>query len=161
ARPGEPVRFAGAEAYRERLHKPGLLKAVLDHANLTDALRELEKPVSLPRATILTAVDAADPVRFAAGGAEQVLGRQPRVTRRLRVQGRSLGKGEVESATWRVNDGPPRPIPLEGATGDTLTQALDLGARGVYRVQVCLRTREAEPQEVTRDLVLRYQPPAP
>src|SRR5262249_31435904 len=40
-RPGEPVRFAGADAYREKLHKPGLLKALLDHANFTDALRDL------------------------------------------------------------------------------------------------------------------------
>ncbi len=161
ARPGEPVRFAAAAAYRERMNKPGLLKAILDHANLTDALRALEKPVSLPRATILTAVDVADPVRLAVGGAEQILVRQPHVTLRLRVQGPSLSKGEVESVTWRVNDGPAQPIPLAGATDDTLTQALDLGARGVYRVQIDLRTREAEPQEVTRDLVLRYQPPAP
>ena len=58
---GEPVRFAVAEAYWERLHKPGLLKPLLAHANLTDALRELDKPVSVPRATIFCSVDAASP----------------------------------------------------------------------------------------------------
>ncbi|HEY1381231.1 MAG TPA: hypothetical protein VGF55_30810, partial [Gemmataceae bacterium] len=158
-RPGEPVRFARADAYRERLHKPGLLKPLFAHANLTDALRELDRPVALPRATILCSVDGAGPVRFGDGGAEQLLVRQPRATLRLRVQGPSLAKNEVESVTWRLNDGAPRPIRLDA--GDELVQPIDLGTRGVYRVQVCVRTREAEPQEVTRDIVLRYQPPAP
>jgi hypothetical protein len=158
---GEPVRFAVAEAYRERLHKPGLLKPLLAHANLTDALRELDKPVSVPRATIFCSVDAASPVRFGGGVAEQILVRQPRVTLRFRIQGPSIDKKEVESVTWRINDGEPRPIPLESASGETLAQPVDLPARGLYRVQVCLRTREAEPQEVARDVVLRYQPLPP
>ena len=138
-----------------------MLKPLLALANLTDALRELDRPVSLPRATILCAIDAAEPVRFGAGGAEQILVRQPRATLRLRVEGPALAKHEVESVTWRMNDGEPRPMPLDKASGDTLTQPLDLGSCGVYHVQVCLRTREVEPQVITRDLVVRYQPPPP
>jgi WD40 repeat protein len=157
---GEPVRFARADAYRERLHKPGLLKPLLAHGNLTDALREIDVPAALPKATILCSVDAAGPPRLG-GGAEHILVRQPHVTLRLRVLGPSLGKNEVESVTWRVNDGVPNSIPLKDAAGETLTQPVDLRARGVYRVKVRLRTREVEPQEVTRDLVLRYQPPPP
>jgi WD40 repeat protein len=158
---GEPVHYARADAYRERLHKPGLLKPLLALSNLTDALRVLDRPVALPRATILCAIDAADPVRFGAGEADQILVRQPRATLRLRIEGPALAKNEIESVTWRVNDGEPRVMPLDGTIGDTLTQPMDLGRRGVYRIQVCLRTREAEPQQVTRDMVVRYQPPPP
>jgi WD40 repeat protein len=158
---GEPVRFARAGVYRERLFKPGLLKPVLALANLTEALRVVDRPVALPRATIRCAIDAADPVRFGAGGADQLLVRQPRVTLRIRVEGPTLAKNEIESVTWRVDDGEPRPIPLDGATGDTLIQPVDLARRGAYHVRVCLRTREAEPQEVTRDIVVRHQPPPP
>ena len=158
---GEPVRFARADAYRERLHKQGLLRLLLAHASLTEALRELDRPVAIPRATIFCAVDANVPVRFGDGAAEQVLVRQPRVTLRMRVQGPSIQKNEVESITWRINDGKPQPLLLDGNNGDSLVQEVDLSTRGIYRMQVCLRTREAEPQEVTRDLVLRYQPPPP
>src|SRR5438477_2394974 len=78
ARLGEAVRFASADAYRERLHKPGLLKPLLSHANLTDALRELDRPAAVPRATILCAIDDADPARVGEGDARQILIRDPR-----------------------------------------------------------------------------------
>src|SRR5262249_24977805 len=70
---GEPVRFAQIDAYRERLHKPGLLKPLLTHASLADALRELDRPVALPRATLFCEVEGAGPVRFGDGAAEQIL----------------------------------------------------------------------------------------
>src|SRR5262249_29684351 len=38
---------------------------------------------------------------------------------------------------------------------------VDLDKRGVYRVQVRLRTREDNPQVITRSVVLRFQPPPP
>ena len=161
ARLGAPVRFARADAYRERLHKPGLLRPLFALANLTDALRDLDRPVALPRATIICAIDAADPVRFGVGGAGQILVRQPRATLRMRVEGPSFEKNQIESITLRINGGEPRAIPLGEAAGEALTQILDLAKRGIYQVQIRLRTREAQPQEVVRDLFVRYQPPPP
>lgn len=160
-RPGDPVRFAKAEAYRERLHKPGMLRSLLANANLGDALRELDKPVAVPKPTIFCSVDGVEPVRFGGGAAEQILVRQPRVNLRMRVQGPSIAKNEVETITWRLNDGDWKSIPLSEATGDAFMRTLDVEKRGLARVQVRVRTREREPQQVTRDAVLRYQPPAP
>jgi len=158
---GGPVRFAPADAYREQQHKPGLLKPLLARGNLADALGELvEKPI--PRASILWAVESDGPEPAGGGDGESaVLVRAPRVTLKLRVAGPSLDRNEVEAVTWRVNDRPQQQIPLEGAAGDLLTQAVELGARGVHRIQVRLRTREKNPQEVVQDIVVRYQPPAP
>jgi hypothetical protein len=156
---GGAVRFARADAYRERLNKPGLLKALLAHGNLADALRELDKPVSLPKPTLILAL--GDAAAVPNGQAEQVLVRDPRVTFRLKVGGPSLARNEVESVTWQVNDGEPHPMPLAAARGEMLSETVDLKERGVYRVKFRLRTREAEPQVATRELVLRYQPPPP
>jgi WD40 repeat protein len=161
AKSGEPVRFAKADAYRERLHKPGLLRSLLTNANLGDALRELDRPVSVPRPTIFCSIDGVDPVRFGGEATEQILIRQPKATLRMRIQGPSIAKNEVENISWRLNDGEWQTVSLNQAAGDSITQSLDLPKRGIARVQMRVRTREREPQQVTRDLVLRYQPPPP
>lgn len=161
AKLGEPVRFAGADAYRERMYKPGLLKSLLASANVTDAIRALERAAALPRATIFCSVEGAGPVQFGDGATDQVLVHEPRAKLQLRVQGPSVERREIDSLTWRLDGGAVYPISLDNVTGDSLAQTIDLGARGIHRVQINLRTRETEAQSVTRDIAFRYQPPAP
>ena len=126
---------------------------------LSVAVGEYDRTRALSDGSV--AIDGVDPVRFGGEAAEQILIRQPKATLRMRIQGPSIAKNEVETISWRLNDGEWQTVPLNQAAGDSITQSLDLPKRGIARVQMRVRTREREPQQVTRDLVLRYQPPPP
>jgi len=159
AKPGEGVRFAAAAAYRQQMHKPGLLQPLFGEADLTKALRILEPPVVVARPTLQLEMEGAGPLPV--DEAAPLLVRDPRVTLQLRVWGPAPEKDELAALTWRLDNGEAKPLALPATTGEPLALPVDLPRRGIHRVTVAARTKESTPQTATKDVVLRYQPPPP
>lgn len=159
-----PAKFAGADAYRNRFFKPKLLKALVAYGDYHKAIEDIDKPPPVPKPDMNVEVDAqgSRPVLPDAEG--HILVRSPDVHVKLAVAGPSLEQHQVQSISWRLVNakGEPHEIALAKAVGQTVSETVQLPPqRGIYRLEVRLRTREANPQETTRLVSLRYQPPPP
>jgi WD40 repeat protein len=158
----EPARFAGADAYREKFYRPALLKPLLAHADIHKALGEIDKPQPLPKPDLHMEIDVRGATPPREDGQGQILVRDPETTLHVTVSGPSLGENQVEAVTWRLDGGAPQPFDLQKASGQRLTESVRLPSKpGIHTLQVQLHTKEANPQEATRTLTVRYQPPAP
>jgi WD40 repeat protein len=158
----EPVRFAEAGEYRKKLYKPGLLKALLVHADVHQALADVPlPPVPRPSLDVQLASFGTGPLDPDKG---QYLVRYPLAHLALSIAGPSIAEEEVESVSWQWLDppGPRQLFGLDTALGQRITKTVDLPtAPGIYRLALRVRTREAVPQEEEKVITLRYQPPGP
>jgi WD40 repeat protein len=143
-----PTRFALAGEYRKQYYREGLLKDLVAHGELRVAERPRPPP---PQMGLLI----EDNGRFPEPDARsQILVRNPKATLHVDVVGRP--RNTLEALTWQIDDGPKQELPLDSAAGEELSLK-----RGVHRVRVTARAPDTEPQEVSRELTVRYQPPAP
>jgi hypothetical protein len=155
ARPGDAPRFEELNAHRKKYHEPRLLENLVTRADLHGALDEIrnEIPPAEVRIASVGGVAEADPEGH-------YLVRTPEPEVKVRVEGPSLAH-QVDSVVIKV-DGRGEPVDLRGAGGQTLVKRLKLPRRGVYTVQVEVRTRnDAQPPSRTAPVKVRYQPPAP
>jgi WD40 repeat protein len=160
----EPATFAPVRTkrYHDEFYRRGVLgQLVALGKTVTEA-----PPVPIPRPRIsLEGVTTAGPApEFL--GQDHFLVRERRVRVRLKVEGPSLKKEQVESITWQLDGGPDREqthrINLASAVDQGLTQEIELpAARSSYNVHVQLRTREATPQIATASFTLLYRLPPP
>jgi hypothetical protein len=160
----EPTKFARADAYRGRFFKPKLLKALVDYGDYHKAIEEIDKPPPIPKPDMNIEVEAQRAGPLAADGQGQILVRSPEVNLKLAVAGPSFEQNQVQSVTWRLlnTDGNARAIDVTRAIGQTVSEVVHLPQkRDIYRLEIRLRTREANPQEATRIVTLRYQPLPP
>jgi hypothetical protein len=71
---------------------------------------------------------------------------------------------QIEAITWRLLGSREKAHEFDrkSAIGQRLSAVIDLpGRAAIHRVEIQLRTREANPQRASRVVTLRYQPPAP
>jgi WD40 repeat protein len=156
---GDPVKFGGADAYRRQFREPALLKPLLELGDIQSALERIKKP--LPRPSVQLELDAPvmEPTREK--NADRVV-RTADVTLRATIVTPSLEKGQVEAAWWQLDDEKPRPLALDQARGQQLFQPVHLPAdRKVHSILVRLLTREAQAQEETKEIQVRYVPLPP
>lgn len=153
---GQPVRFAALKASHKDFYEPNLLKPLLAHGSLEEALKEIRpKKRSLnPRIRIDSVADQNQP-----DAEGQYLVRDPDVELRLTVGGVSLADGDVKSITVAV-DGKEEPLNLDDASGQSFAPTLNLGKRGLHKVRVTLKP-VGNGGEVSQELAVRYQPPPP
>jgi WD40 repeat protein len=151
--PGRPARFAAADQYRKTFYRPGVLNSLVAEGDA----KNLPPP---PRVKARMTLGVEEGGRFArADDHGESLVRRGRV--RLRIRVTEAPVESLEAVTVRVDDGPEQPLDLAAAAGSLLTAPLDLG-RGLHKVTVTARPRQAAPEDVTtEDVLVRYQPPAP
>jgi hypothetical protein len=153
-----PATFALARDYREKQHTPGLFNLLVKHGQLSLALADpaLLEPVPQPELDVRIA-GAAEPDQHG-----HFLVRTQIAEVNVRIDGPSLGKNQVESLTWQLDNRSAVPLDLSLASEQELAHTLSLPDKpGVYSLRVVLRTREQNPKECVRDLKVRYQRPAP
>jgi WD40 repeat protein len=162
ARLEEAPKFATVETYREKYYKPDLLKELVASADIHKALDAINRPAPIPSPALDVDVETVGQGTVREDERGQILVRSPDVTLGLTITGPALGKDQVEMITWRLNDEKPRNIELKKAVGQKLSEAIHLAdGRGIYKIQVQLRTKEVNRQEASRQITLRFQPPPP
>jgi WD40 repeat protein len=151
----KPTVFAEAREYRERFHKPGLLKALAAHADLGGALEEIDRPKPLPRPGLSLSIPEVQ------GGeaGQPLLVRQRQLTLQLAVADFPLDR--VAKVQWSIDKGPLRDMDrvVEGLWSADLSGVA--WQRGNHTLRAVLVTDEATPHQHTQEIVLRYQPPPP
>ena len=160
----EPAKFARADAYRGRFFKPKLLKALVSHGDYHKAIEEIDKPPPVPKPDLDVEVNGPGSQLLLADEQGQFLVRSPDVSLKLAVAGPSFEQNQVQNITWRLLSTGENlhEVDLTKASGQTVAQNVRLPQeRGLYRLEVRLHTREVNPQEATRLVTLRYQPPPP
>jgi WD40 repeat protein len=147
-----PTRFARAGEYRKQYYRDGLVKDLLARADAAF----LPPAPALPAPKLATLVEAnGQPLLADANG--HYLVRQPRATVKLDVLGRSLDS--LDAVTWQVADGAAQRFDLNQAA-QRLSLPVQL-TRGLQRVRFAAEVPEIGASGDWRELLLRYQPPAP
>jgi hypothetical protein len=160
----QPAKFAHADAYRARFLKPKLLKALVAYGDYHKAIEEIDKPPPIPKPDMNVEVDGLPSGLLLPDGEGHILVRSRDVGLNLAVAGPTFEQKQVGSITWQLLSSVEKAhvIDLTKAMGQTVSETVHLPAkRGIYKIEVRLRTREANPQEATRVVTLRYQPPPP
>ncbi|HMB04624.1 MAG TPA: hypothetical protein VKP69_12900, partial [Isosphaeraceae bacterium] len=151
--PEMPTRFALADQYR-KYRREGLLRDLIEQGQLAPPAA----PKPLPRPDLGLTLDPEGEI----DGQGRTLVRRAPGALDLTLLDRTWTAEEVESVRWALDDAPARPMAPAGAER---TWSADLSqvawARGVHRVAVTLRTREATPQEFTEKRLVRLVPPPP
>jgi WD40 repeat protein len=175
--PKTPTRFALANQYHNDYYRERILKHLVNAGTLTGALRswaaeDRQRPLPRPKMNVWsdppridpskldTELVGPDPRRVDANG--ETLVREPQATLAVMIDDFPLGK--IDSVQWQVDGGPLRPFDRaldRKYTADLSKPKLPWNRGDRYRIRVVLRTQEAQPQVYTRDLILRYQAPAP
>jgi WD40 repeat protein len=150
---GQPARFATADQYHRTFYREGVLENLIANGDA----KHLPPPARV-KARMTIGVEADG--RFAqANDRGESLVRRAQARLRIRITGAPVES--LDAVTLRVDDGPEQAIDLSEVAGSLLTAPLAL-ARGLHRVTVTARPREAQPEDVTtEDVLVRYQPPAP
>ena len=151
--PSEPVRFATAGEY-QHLRREGLIESLLSEGSLPD---DKPKPLDRPAMSIrlkqpgkeTVLVDEGSPLRISGQSAE------------LELEIRGLAADEVDTVTYRVGDG--QPVRLAPVSRQVWSAGLaDLPReRKPVRIQLAVKTAEAEPQIFREEISLAYQPASP
>lgn len=151
--PEAPARFALAGQYPD-LHREGLIAKLLQSPELPEPD---DAPLRAPDMS-LWLEEAGQPP---ATPDEKGLVRLGTTQAVLHATVDGLSPDLIDSVTWQVADGEPQP--MQAATRQQWSAVLDNvpWQRRDYPVRVTLRTREAEPQDFTGKLLLRYQPLPP
>ncbi len=154
-RPQSPVAFAGAEQYREKYFRKGLLDSLMK-TGLPP--KDPAEPVKIQRPDLDLIVDGKDPLPLAAG--LDGLVRYPPSKASLIVS--DLSAANIDRVELQVDDQPVTLLARQDA-GGTWSAALDLAAwkPGEHVLKATLYTREATPQAFTEERRLRYQRPKP
>lgn len=152
-RADSPTRYALAGEY-ENLARPGLL----DHLLKSPLLPEDEEPPAPAPDMGLWIQEPGSRAKFARADAPTVIeGRV--VTLNLSVDGPASQL--ADAVTWQLGDSAPQPMTQTSAQ----EWSADLGdvdwQRDSYPLRVVFRTNESEPQEFSRRMQVRFQPPAP
>ncbi len=159
-----PVTFAAVEQYRERRQRRGILKHLLAEGSLSAALAAWEKEDrgrKVPEANLRLWLDddtGLDPRQ--ADGQGRFLVQKPPAALNLVID--DLPEERIGTATWQIEGltDAPRAFASGQRTATADVAALPW-ARGTYRVRVTVRAEEDEVREVTKELLVRYQPPPP
>jgi WD40 repeat protein len=148
-----PTRFALAKQYHNRYYRKGILQELLAQGDL----QQVPPPPPPPRLKMGLLIDDAGTFPDPDGeGVFRV--RHPEVTTKLEIVSGSL-QG-LKAITWNLDGGSENTIDPRKEAGPELTIPLKL-QRGVHKLQVLARALEQGSTDVTEELVLRYQPPAP
>ena len=146
-----PTRFVRVDEYRDRFYHEHLLEDALKQGAFPPR-RRLPRP---EMRVILTPQGGFDREgRFQIRPAPETL--------RLTLVDRPLAPDQVEPIRWRLDDGPLEEMApvADRPTNWSVGLSRVRWERGVHRVAVVLRTKEASPQEFTKTVNV-YLPPAP
>ncbi len=154
---GESTSFALAGEYRDKYYRPGLLRDLVDEADLNKGLKRwLDRQPPPPQPGLTLWIE-----RTAPQAEGDVIVRQTDPTLRVKIDGLASMK-EVKSVTWRLDQEAERNLDLAKAEDRELSAVLKLpGVRGRHQVRVAITTRGFEPVVKTEVLTLRYLPPRP
>jgi hypothetical protein len=156
ARIGGAATFARLEAYK-KYYEPRLLKPLLDHGNLPDALRDIKKGKKVPRPQVR--IDSVGPGTGIPDAEGEYLVRSRDAQLRLTIEGPSVERGQVDSVRLQLDGREPEQFVLEGASGQTFSRTLTLPpGRGGHVVRVTVQTPD---DTATHEFRVRYQPKAP
>jgi WD40 repeat protein len=152
-RPEMPARFALADQYR-KFRRDGLLRDLFEQGKLAP-------PAPPPPRARPDMGLTFDPEGRMDGEGRTLVRRGPRAIE-LTILDHIWTAEDVESARWALDDAPAQPMAPASVprtwTGDLSRVAW---TRGVHRLIVTLRTREATPQEFSERRPVRYVPPPP
>ena len=143
-----PVQFAFVEQYRDKLRDGGLLKTL---AGVPDRISRLPRPD-------LVVSHQGRPILDIADGGAPLLVAEAKLKLNVAVPNLSIPDGQLAALIWSVG-GPPND--LLGEAGPDRVADITLPGRGDHRITFRARTREADPQDVTYDVLVRFHPPAP
>lgn len=165
AQPGSAPAFAAAAQYRERRQRRGIVRHLLTEGTLSAALAAWEKEDrgrKLPEASLRLWLDddvGLDP-RHADGRGRFAVTKPPTA---LHLVMDDLPPERFAVATWHIEG--LTAAPRRFADSPERTLSADLSAlkwpRGTHTIRVHVRTNDEDPQQITRDLALRYHPPPP
>jgi WD40 repeat protein len=155
--------YAAASEYRQQYHE-GILKHLVARGSLPPALkewREEDQRKPLPRPKMTSWIDEVGPEPEKRDARGQFLVRKAPVTLKLAIDDFPLEK--VDTIRWQVVGAAAGFQEFE--PGFDRERSADLArvlARpGVYQIRAVLRTVQAQPQEYTQEITVRFQPPAP
>jgi WD40 repeat protein len=158
--PAAPARFALIDEYRKEYYRDGILRFLMARASLAPALKDWQdqkRGEGLPRPKMTLYADEVGPDPEKRNGLGQVVVRQNPIVVKLAVD--DFPAEHIDGLFYQVDGGPLERF-ADAASARERSTALNL-SRGVHTIRTVLRTNEAQPQEYTRDLVVRVVPPAP
>ena len=150
--PAAPTRFARVDEYRDRFHHEHLLEDALKQGAFPP-----RRPLPRPEMSVILTPQGG----FDREGRLQI--RRAPATLHLTLVDRPLAPDQVESVRWRLDDGPLEEMAPAADRRPNWSAGLSRvrWERGVHRVAVVLRTKEASPQEFTKTVNVYFRPPSP
>jgi WD40 repeat protein len=160
-----PPIFAYAEQYRKEYYKEGILKHLVATGRLSDALKSWEKEDKgkpLPKPKMVFWIDeqgseivGPDPRKVNDLGQFRV--QQPQASLKLAIYDFPLHK--IDRATWGLLGEKPQSFADVSGSEWSASLAPILTKPGEYKIRLSMLTDEADPQEYTENLTVRFQLP--
>jgi WD40 repeat protein len=162
-----PPSFAYAEQYRQEYYKEGILKHLVTTGRLSDALKSWEKEDKakpLPKPKMVFWIDEPDsdlvgPNPKKLNDLGQFPVQKPQATLKLAVYDFPLHR--IGAVRWSRLGDQPKPLEASTTAGTEWSASLApiLTKPGEYRIRLSMLTDEADPQEYTENLTVRFQLP--
>lgn len=157
-KPEAPVRFATAAEYRDKNHKPNILRYLIEQGNAGQAIEawEKERRAQLPPPKMTPWVREGERVADADARGRTLL-RRPRGSLMLTLH--DLPRGTVDSVSWQLDGRPAGQLKPETEREWSADLAGVAWKRGEeHQLDVVLHVRVPEPQSYPRRLTVVYEP---